>query len=198
MFFEQSEQEAGCTGGTEKAGMCGRETHPVALQDELTGALIGLARSCQTGRPTEDTTRVIVEGLFTTIKNVNFNPEMFLEMIAKVHEEKARVVPDCSSCTAPCGNTSDFDMSQIWNAKEDERSLESLILLGIRGMAVYAYHAMMLGYEDQQVNEYFITALCMISYGLSVEDLLPTVMQAGEINLKCMELLDKANAESCG
>ena len=47
-----------------------------------------------------------------------------------------------------CGQTEDYDMSKLWNANEDIRSLKSLILFGIRGMAAYAYHAMVLGYKD--------------------------------------------------
>ena len=66
-------------------------------------------------------------------------------MIAKVHAEKERVVPNCATCASPCGNTSDYDMKEIWEADEDIRSLKSLILFGIRGMAAYAYHAAVLG-----------------------------------------------------
>lgn len=89
-------------------------------------------------------------------------------------------------------------MQQLWDANEDIRSLKSLILFGIRGMAAYAYHANVLNYEDAEVNRFFCEALFMIGYGESVETLLPTVLKVGEINLKCMALLDKANTETYG
>lgn len=146
----------------------------------------------------ETTTRILVEGLFTTITNVNFNDEVLIKMIKRVREEKERIVPDCSKCTSVCGNTSDYDMKNIWDAQEDIRSLKSLILFGLRGVAAYAYHAMVLGYEDEGVNHFFYKALSIISYDLTMEQLLPVVLEVGEVNLKCMELLDKANTTAYG
>ena len=75
---------------------------------------------------------------------------------------------------------------------------KSLILFGIRGMAAYAYHANVLGYRDNTVNDFFIKTLCILGYDLNKDDLLPVVMEVGEVNLKCMELLDKANTETYG
>jgi|GEM_PF-5836235 len=73
----------------------------------------------------------------------------------------------------------------------------SLILFGIRGMSAYAYLANVLDYEDDEVNRFFCEALFRIGYEESVETLLPTVLKVGEIHLKCMALLDKANTEIC-
>ena len=198
MFCFQCEQTAGCSGCTGSAGVCGKDASTAALQDELTGAVIGLAKSCENNPKTPDTDRIIIEGLFTTITNVNFNNETLKEMIDKVHEEKNKVVPNCSACASPCGNTDDYDVNNIWNADEDIRSLKSLILFGIRGMAAYAYHAMVLGYEDEEVNNFFYKALAIISYDYGMEELLPVVLEVGKVNLKCMELLDKANTTSYG
>ena len=89
-------------------------------------------------------------------------------------------------------------MQQLWNDNEDIRSLKSLILFGLRGMAAYAYHAQMLGYQDDEVNDFFCEGLFKIGYENTMEELLPTVLKVGEINLKCMALLDKANTESYG
>ena len=61
-------------------------------------------------------------------------------------------------------------------------------------LSSYAYHANVLNYEDADVNRFFCEALFMIGYGESVETLLPTVLKVGEINLKCMALLDKASS----
>lgn len=89
-------------------------------------------------------------------------------------------------------------MDNLWQAEEDIRSLKSLILFGIRGMAAYAYHALMLGYTDEEINLFFCEALYKIGYEETKEELLPTVLRVGEINLKCMALLDRANTESYG
>ena len=110
MFCYQCEQTAGCSGCTGAAGVCGKDAAVAALQDELTGALIGLAKACGNNPKTENTDRIIIEGLFTTVTNVNFNTETLTAMIQAVNEEKATVVPNCSSCMSPCGNTSNYDM----------------------------------------------------------------------------------------
>ena len=89
-------------------------------------------------------------------------------------------------------------MNNIWNADEDIRSLKSLILFGVRGMAAYAYHAMVLGYTDASLNQFFINALSALSKDLGLDELLPIVMEVGRFNLLCMELLDTANTESFG
>ena len=198
MFCFQCEQTAGCSGCTGNAGVCGKSANTAKLQDELTGALIGLAKSCGNNPKTENTDRMIIEGLFTTITNVNFNDETLKEMIEKVKAEKNKIVPDCSVCQNPCGNTDDYDMNSLWNDNEDIRSLKSLILFGIRGMAAYAYHAMVLGYTSEEVNSFFYRALSVIGYDMDMELLLPIVLEVGEKNLICMELLDRANTETFG
>ena len=198
MFCFQCEQTAGCSGCTGAAGVCGKKSVTADLQDELTGALVGLAHACMNNPKTEQTDRIIIEGLFTTITNVNFNDETLREMIARVREEKGRVVPGCAACMSPCGNTSDYDMKRMWEADEDIRSLKSLILFGIRGMAAYAYHAMVLGYTNEEVNDFFYRALFAVGEDFEMEDLLPLVLETGKVNLTCMEMLDRANTETFG
>ena len=199
MFCFQCEQTVGCAGCTGNAGVCGKKADTARLQDELTGALIGLARAVDsTTAISKRTGQVIIEGLFTTVTNVNFDDVSIENMIQKVRAEKERLVPDCSKCQSPCVKTDEYDMQQLWNANEDIRSLKSLILFGIRGMAAYAYHAYVLDYEDTEVNRFFCEALFKIGYEESADALLPTVLKVGEINLKCMALLDKANTETYG
>ena len=89
-------------------------------------------------------------------------------------------------------------MAQLWEADEDIRSLKSLILFGLRGMAAYAYHAMVLGYTDEEVNRFFYEGLFAIGEDWGMEELLPIVMKVGKVNLKCMSMLDKANTETYG
>ena len=199
MFCFQCEQTAFCTGCTGKAGVCGKSADVAKLQDELTGALIGLARAADGDTlATPNTWRLMVEGLFTTVTNVNFNEKTIRDLIDRVHTEKARLVPNCYSCTSRCGRNDDYDMRLLWSAQEDVRSLKSLILFGARGMAAYAYHAMVLGYADEEVNRFFGKALFAIGEDWGMDELLPIVMEVGEKNLQCMALLDKANTESYG
>lgn len=198
MFCFQCEQTAGCSGCTKSVGVCGKTANTANLQDKLTGALIGLAKACGNGEKTENTDRIIIEGLFTTVTNVNFNDKTLEDMITKVHNEKDRIVPGCAGCMSRCGNTDDYNMEELWNADEDIRSLKSLILFGIRGIAAYAYHALMFGQKDEEVNDFFYRALSVMSYELPADKLLETVLKVGEINFKCMELLDKANTGAYG
>ncbi len=198
MFCFQCEQTAGCTGCTGKAGVCGKSANTAHLQDELTGALIGLARACANNPKTEQTDRLILEGLFTTLTNVNFDDETIRALIDRVNEEKARIVPGCVDCMSRCGNTDNYDLEHLWTANEDVRSLKSFILFGLRGMAAYAYHAMVLGYTDETVNAFFYKALYVLAEDWGMEELLPIVLETGKVNLACMALLDKANTESFG
>lgn len=198
MFCFQCEQTAGCGGCTGKAGVCGKQADTAGLQDELTGALVGLARAAYSGRPSKNTDDLMIFGLFTTVTNVSFHNQTLKELISKVHAEKERLVPGCGSCLSSCGRSDDYDMKQLWEAEEDIRSLKSLILFGLRGMAAYAYHAMVLGYRDESVNQFFYEGLFAVGYEYTVEELLPIVLKTGEINLKCMELLDRANTETYG
>ena len=199
MFCFQCEQTALCTGCTGKAGVCGKTADVAKLQDELTGALVGLARATDNAPDVNgDTWRLMIEGLFTTVTNVNFNEETIRALLDRVRAEKARLVPDCAVCASACGRTDDYDMEKLWGAQEDIRSLKSLILFGVRGMAAYAHHAMVLGYTDEEVNRFLAKALFAVGEDWGMDELLPIVMEAGEKNLKCMALLDKANTESYG
>lgn len=200
MFCFQCEQTAGCAGCTGKAGVCGKTADVAGLQDELTGALIGLARALDGSgeRASESTDQAMLSGLFTTVTNVNFNSETLREMIGRIHAEKDKIVPRCGECSSPCSRNDDYDMNEVWQAQEDIRSLKSLILFGLRGMAAYAYHAMVLGYTDHEVNSFFYRALFAIGYEDTIDRLLPLTLETGEANLKCMALLDKANTETYG
>lgn len=199
MFCYQCEQTAGCTGCMGNAGVCGKSAKTAELQDKLTGALIGLACAAEGDVTCADSTyRTMVEGLFTTVTNVSFDDEAIIRQIEKTHKEKSALAPMGGSCGSSCGPNGDYDMNLLWNADEDIRSLKSLILFGLRGMAAYAYHALMLGYSDTEVNRFFCEGLSKIECGETVDALLPTVLKTGEINLKCMELLDRANTETYG
>lgn len=174
---EQTAQGKGCT----TIGVCGKKADTANLQDDLTDALIELA-NC--GEKNEKNTDLLINGLFTTITNVNFDNESIIDFISNV---KKNIHCD-----------SKFDINSVWQTNEDIRSLKSLILFGLKGVAAYTHHARVLGYKDETVDNFFYEALQAISKDLGVAELLELVIKTGEINLKCMELLDKANTETYG
>lgn len=202
MFCFQCEQTAGCTGCT-RAGVCGKSAMTAKLQDTLTGALIALANTAACSNKNsnrnlsvslvDEINHLILEGLFTTITNVNFDDASIKDLTARIHTATAKTADACNVSIV-----SDYDMNNIWNANEDIRSLKSLILFGVRGMAAYAYHAMTLGYTDVSLNQFFLTALDSLSKNWGMNELLPIVMEVGRFNLTCMELLDRANTETFG
>lgn len=180
MFCFQCEQTAKGTGCTVQ-GVCGKTADTANNQDKLTSSLIELA-NCQE-RNTE-VTEVIIEGLFTTITNVNFDADVIDGLV-----KKAKSLKKCDSS---------FDVSTVWQCNEDIRCLKSLILFGLKGMAAYAHHAMALGFKNDDVDSFFYEALRGISKFNTADELLPLVLKTGEVNLKCMEMLDTANTKTYG
>ena len=180
MFCFQCEQTAGGKGCT-KTGVCGKEASTANLQDDLTSKMIELADAC---KPSDELVGMLEDGLFTTITNVNFDDKSINTLINKI------------SAKIPKGNS--FDIKSVWECDEDLRSLKSLILFGLRGVAAYAHHARVLSYKDKEIDDFFFEALRAVSRNLSADKLLKTVLKVGEINLKCMELLDRANTETYG
>ena len=171
MFCFQCEQTAkgqGCT----ICGVCGKKEDTANLQDEVISSLIELSKTT----PNDETTLKIIEDLFTTITNANFDNESLKTMI----------------------NNNKFDMKTLWNDNVDVRSLKSLILFGLKGMAAYAHHAWVLGYKNETVNNFFYEGLSALEKDLSVDELIALVLKTGEVNFKCMEMLDKANTETYG
>ena len=172
MFCFQCEQTAkgqGCT----VVGVCGKQPDTAHIQDKIISSLIELA---QNSEPNDETTKTIIDGLFATITNTNFDNNSLKKMIEHPN----------------------FDLQELWHGEDDIRSLKSLILFGLKGMAAYAHHAWVLGYKDEDVNNFFYEALSAIPSDLSQDELTALVLKTGEVNLKCMELLDKANTETFG
>ena len=201
MFCYQCEQTAGCKGCIGKMGVCGKSADTAALQDRVTGALIGLARATEGNEHlvTEESGKLALECLFATLTNVNFDDADLNRMLERLHREKERLVPACGSCESVCGRNDDYDMDKLWNAQEDIRSLKSLILFGMRGIAAYAWHAAALGYTDKRVTDFLFKGLFAIGMDdWGMDQLLPIVLETGEANLNAMALLDKANTETFG
>lgn len=133
MFCYQCEQTVGCSACTGAAGVCGKKADTAKLQDKLTGALIGLARALDgdPGLATAQTNELVIESLFMTLTNVNFDNDSIQAQIDRVHREQSGLVPQCAACASPCGKNEDYDMNQLWQAEENIRSLKSLLLFGL-------------------------------------------------------------------
>ena len=175
---EQTWQGKGCT----ISGVCGKRPDTADFQDELINSIVRFANCAEKNNENTD---LIVEGLFTTVTNVNFDNVSIKKLTEKIKAE--------TSCDF------DFDVKKIWSCEEDVRSLKSLILFGLKGVAAYAHHARVLGYREKVVDDFFFEALNAISSDdLTSDELLSLVLKTGEINLKCIELLDRANTETYG
>ncbi len=193
MFCFQCEQTVGGTGCT-VAGACGKKESTANLQDQLTGKLVALARGVMAAgvsSATRMTDELVLDALFTAITNVSFDDARIIALADRIDQAReafggAAVYPE-------------LDMDSLWHsADEDTRSLKSLLLFGMRGMAAYAHHAAALGFRDAGVNSFFYKGLDALARDLDVPTLLDLNMEFGQVNLKCMELLDTANTGTYG
>ena len=174
MFCMQCEQTAGGKACT-NAGVCGKNANTARLQDQLTGALITAARN---GVAIED--KLLLEALFATLTNVNFDDVALKTLIAKVGQPF-------------------YNLYTIRDADEDTRSVNTLLLLGVRGVAAYAYHALELSYDVAAMTAFIRKALAAIGESANgLNELLPLVMECGKVNLAALELLDRAHTETFG
>ena len=178
MFCFQCEQTAKGTGCT-VSGVCGKKPETAHLQDVLVGELAALARVAVR---TPDLDELVENALFSTLTNVNFDDLSLSAMVQKVRRMRVE-----------SGAKQAYDLSLVWNAGEDERSLKSLLLFGLKGIAAYAGHARTLGSTSDEVSDFLYKGLILIASEATKEELLAAVMEAGRINLVCMELLHKAN-----
>lgn len=186
MFCFQCEQTAKGTGCTEM-GVCGKTPEVSNKQDELVAALIGLARSAKGIETSKITDKLVMDTLFVQVTNVDFDEKDVDKWVQKVKAEKLKY-----------GNAEDFKWEELWTGNEDIVSLRSTLLLGMRGMAAYAHHAYALGKQDPEVNAWFYKGLVALGEEHSVEEWLDLLMEFGQMNLKCMAILDEANTSTYG
>ncbi|MCL1879360.1 MAG: hydroxylamine reductase [Actinomycetia bacterium] len=174
MFCMQCEQTAGGKACT-SVGVCGKSANTARLQDELTGALITAAnRGVKLGDG------LLLESLFATLTNVNFNDATLEKLIGTVGQPF-------------------YELYKVRDASEDVRSLKTLLLLGVRGVAAYAYHCFVLGHDVCEACAFIQKALAAIGQdGYGQNELLGLVLECGEVNLHVLELLDKANSAAFG
>jgi hydroxylamine reductase len=221
MFCYQCEQTAKSQ-GCDKLGVCGKTPEVAALQDLLVHALKGLSLVAVAARKSgindEAVNRFTVQALFSTLTNVDFDPERFVPMIrqcVEMRDELGRKVKasggtvDFSSDAASFSPESGLDgmvaqgeavgIKSNPDVDEDIRALRELLIYGIKGVAAYADHAWILGKRDDSIYAFLQEALAAATDGsLTVNDYLGLVLKCGEINLHTMQLLDAANTETYG
>ena len=195
MFCFQCEQTAKGT-GCETAGVCGKKPEVAYEHDTLTCEMIGLAGmvrqklagGAQPGVAMRNTvTDLIVDGLFTTVTNVNFDAAVVAALTDQVKEQ--RMKHGGGNLIAP---------EELFRGDENIVSLRSTLLFGLRGMAAYAHHARVLGKRDPEVDAWFIKGMAAIADDNTVEQWLGLLMEFGGVNFKCMALLDEANTGAYG
>jgi len=227
MFCRQCEQTAKGEGCTVK-GVCGKNADTAILQDLLLYSLKGIAvygeLGLEIGVRDRETDLFIIEGLFTTVTNVNFDSNKIADLIYKSYEvrekiknlflekykttkgqvfgnelpEAARWMP-AKSLEGLIEQGSHVGIKANPALNEDIRSLREILLLGLKGMAAYADHALVLGKENEAVMKFFYKGLsALVNDKLSADDLVGLIMEFGQVNLKCMEILDEANTKAYG
>lgn len=228
MFCYQCEQTAKGTGCT-VSGVCGKDPQTAALQDLLLYATKGIAhfaaKAWQSGGKDPEINRFVLEALFSTVTNVNFDPDRLMALLKKAARmrDKSRALYHKVCCKAGCGCEGDkIPGSALWKPADtldglvkqaaevgiekqkaalgdDRAGLQNLLACGLQGTAAYADHAMILGKEDDAVYAFFFEALDFLNNpDPQVNDLLGMNLKCGEINLKVMGLLDAANTGAYG
>ncbi|MGO8702123.1 MAG: hydroxylamine reductase [Limisphaerales bacterium] len=226
MFCFQCEQTSKGTGCVEFA-VCGKGASTAVLQDLLVNAAKGLAqfghRARLLGATHPELDRFLLEALFMTVTNVNFDDAAIEKAIrhAIVLRERAAVLYQSAArrngkeveevrgpatwrprhtteeLVAQGEAASSLTRRQLFGA--DIAGLQELLLYGIKGMAAYAEHALVLGQENDSVYAFIGEALCYLAEEIpSAEKLLALNLKCGEVNLQVMELLDTANTRAYG
>jgi hydroxylamine reductase len=221
MFCFQCEQTAkgeGCT----KIGVCGKQPEVAALQDLLIYAVKGLSQVALEGRNVGIKDAAIdhftCEALFSTLTNVDFDPDRFVKLInqtVKFRDELKAKVSSAGGKTdfseGPANFTPEANRESLVAQGEkvgvksdpdinpDILSLQQLLIYGIKGVASYADHAKLLGKTDERIFDFIHDAMAAtLNKDLGADDYVGLVLKCGEINLIAMEILDAANTGTYG
>jgi hydroxylamine reductase len=226
MFCYQCEQTAKGTGCTVQ-GVCGKDETCATLQDLLLYATKGVAqyahRARQLGASHPEVNAFTVEALFATITNVDFDPARLEGLLKRAAEMRLNAKRMYEDACHKAGKTPEnlagpaawspavgikalveqgrdvgiLKRHQMWG--DDVADLHDLVLFGLKGVAAYADHAHVLGYDDDTVYAEFHRILDLLAQDKQDAGvLLATSLETGKLNLKVMELLDKANTTTYG
>ncbi len=220
MFCFQCEQTAGGKGCTMR-GVCGKDETTAKLQDLLVQAAKHISayaqRAAKLGQRDPEIDRFVIEALFSTVTNVDFDPQRLGEILHRAAQVRDRAKALYEKAAAAGGQTPEVLPAAAWQPKvdmmslaaqgeavsvasrraergEDVAGLQELIIYGLKGAAAYADHAQVLGREDAAIYAKFHELLDFLNTEKPALDaLLGRALETGELNLKVMELLDAAN-----
>ena len=216
MFCYQCEQAA--NGGCTKIGVCGKKPEVAALQDLLIFGLKGVSfwanEARKSGKKDAEIDRFMIEGLFTTVTNVDFDPEAIAKILQKCGTmlTKAKnlagsvggAIPEAAQWQ-PAGNTTALiQQGEAHGVKSveidpDVKSMQETLVYGMKGYAAYADHALILGAENDEIYAFTHKALAAtLDRNLGLMDFVNLAMECGRINLVTMELLNKAHTDAYG
>jgi hydroxylamine reductase len=218
MFCYQCQEASKGTGCTVR-GVCGKTDDLANMQDLLMYVLKGISiystRARELGVENAEVNKFVVDGLFMTITNANFDKARFIERITKALELREVIkselinaggaidsnLPECATWT---GTAEEFESKSmnvgiLKTENEDVRSLRELLVYGIKGMAAYAEHAYNLGYEKTDIYAFIQKGLAQTTNdSLSADELVALVLECGKYGVDAMALLDAANTTTYG
>ena len=223
MFCFQCQETAKNTGCTIK-GVCGKPEDTANLQDLLIHVLKGISiyaeKAKEIGIVDKKIGLFIAQALFTTITNANWDNERFLSLIKKglkIREElKGKFLASYKekngrefsehrhdAATWYSEDEAEFhekakEVGVLATQDEDVRSLRYVLIIGLKGIAAYADHAAMLGFEKEEIYDFLMEALASTTRDLSVDEMIGLVMKAGQIAVSTMALLDEAHTSTYG
>ncbi len=215
MFCYQCQETAknqGCT----IAGVCGKKEDVANAQDLLIYTIKGISQIVTKNnldvKRLQDLNREMLNSLFMTITNANFDKEAILNQTKKMldYRDKLDVKQDINELhDAAIYKVFDFtemevkagspEVRVLATKDTDIRSLRELVVYGLKGMAAYGEHAFNIGMEDYEIYEFIYEALAAtLDDTLSPDDLVLLTLKTGEFGVKAMELLDEANTSRYG
>ena len=218
MFCYQCEQTTkgqGCT----VAGVCGKSADVATLQDLLVYMLRGLSQlsieAAKAGVKDENIDVFTCEALFSTLTNVNFDPESIAAYIRKTAHYQEQLRSRLYAIKAKVNSTFSLQLEKTTEGlvaqgksyginsepavDPDLHSLQWLLTYGVKGVAAYTYHAYLLGKKDNKVFDFIYEGLAApLDKSISANDFVGLVFKCGEINIRAMELLDAGNTETYG
>ena len=223
MFCFQCQETAKNQGCTVK-GVCGKPEETANLQDLLIHVLKGTGfygeKAAELGVLDRATGKSVSESLFSTITNVNWDDDWFVSRIKEAlnvrediknkflaaYQEKngqafSEALPDAATWSSQDASTFQAKAKEVGimaTENEDVRSLRELLVIGLKGVAAYADHAAILGYEKDDIYRFFMEALASTTKDLSVDEMVGMVLKCGETAVNTMALLDEANTTTYG
>ncbi len=220
MFCYQCEQTAKGI-GCDRFGVCGKDPKTAVMQDLLVYVAKGVSnwaiRARKLGIVNRKADIFVIEALFTTVTNVNFDSDTLINLIRAGVEVRDNIRDlYLQACAEKGQEPQELGGPAVWKMPENETEieneavklsiaerledpgkditgLEELITYGLKGSASYADHALILGFEDDDVYAFFHESLDFLTRKNTVGDLFAMALKVGEKNLRVMELLDSAN-----